>query len=300
MAKKKVAFMIDSEMGWSEKQAREKGYFYVPVIFYWNGKEGLSGIDYTLEYMYENLTKETDFKTSASSIGLFQEEYRRALKEAEHILFVPISKHFSSQINAARMAADDPEFEGKVTIYDSEFIGPWLLVADKRLESMVKHDAPLEKFIETLDRQRGNMRAWLFPKNLERLKASGRLSKTAYMAGTLLKVLPITPIINGMLDPTGVVKTRSPEKAINKIVENCIELYEELKADGNDVEILFTTCGSIETNIYVDMLKKAFAEKGHPDVPATWLPAAVVGHVGLGGIGAGVGFKFKEYEPGEE
>lgn len=292
MAKKKVAIMVDSEFGWSEKQAREFGYFFVPIVFEIDGKKGYSGIDYTLEWIYENLKKETVFKTSTTEIGMLQEEYKKALEVAEHVLYIPLTKHFSSQMNSARLAAEDMGVADKVTVFESEFISPWQLTMNDKLVELMNRDASLEEFNDLLELSRGNMFAWLFPNNLERLKASGRLSKVAYAMGTLFKVTPITPVINGMLDPNGVVKTRSKDKALDKIVDNTIKLYEEMKAKGMKVKIMLATLGPEETNEHVVNLRAKFAEKGVPEVPATWISAAVVGHVGLGGIGAGVAIMY--------
>ncbi len=294
MSKKKVAIMIDSEFGWSEKQAREQGYNFVPIVFEIDGKKGYSGIDYTLDWIYENLKDNTVFKTSTSEFGMIQDEYRKALETADHVLYIPLTKHFSSQMNSARLAAEDAGLADKVTVYESEFISPWQLVMNDKLVSMMKRDAELEEFLEVLDSQRGNMYAWLFPNGLERLKASGRLSKAAYMAGTLLKITPVTPVINGMLDPNGVVKARSKDKALDKLVDNTINKYEEMKEKGLDVQILLAVLGNEAGNEFVEELRAKFAAKGYPEVPSTWISAAVVGHVGLGGIGAGVAMKFEK------
>ncbi len=288
MTKKKVAIMFDSEAGFSESEARAKGYFFVPIVFVIDGKKGYSGVDYSLDYIYDNLGNDTVFKTSTSEVGMLQDEYRKALEVADHVLYVPLTKHFSSQMNSARIAAEDAGLSDKVTVYESEFISPWLQVISPLLERMITEDRELEEYIEVLDSQSGKMYAWLFPDGLERLKASGRLSKAAYMAGTLLKITPITPVINGMLDPNGVVKSRSKDKALDKIVDNTINKYNELVEQGNECKILLATLGRESDNAYVETLRAKFADKGVAEVPATWISAAVVGHVGLGGIGAGV------------
>lgn len=290
--KRKVAIMIDSEVGWSEKEARKMGFFYVPIVIYWNDKQGYSGIDYDLKFIYDNLDKNTDFKTATSEIGMIQDEYRKALKTADHVLFIPISKHLSSQVNSGKIAADDDEFRDKVTVYDSEFIGPWILAMSEKLVEMMKNDSTLDEYLKILDESRGNMFGWLFPKNLERLKASGRLSKAAYIAGSLLRIVPVTPIINGKLSSEGIIKTRSVDKALDVIVKNSIKKYKELTKKGLNVEILFVILG--KENDELKKLKKKFSDNGFENVGKTWLPPAVVGHVGLNGLGAGVSIKFEK------
>ncbi len=290
----KVAVLIDSEFGLTEKVARAEGFYYVPVLIEWNGKEMKSGVDATLDFIYENLTVDVDFKTAAPTIGSIEAEYREALKENDHVYVVCISKHLSSTYNVFTLVANDDEFKGKVTVYESEFIGPWALVHREKLIEMSKAGATPEEFTALLDRQRGNMFAWLFPGSLERVYASGRLSKAQYMAGSLLKITPVMPIINGRIDQGGTVKTRSVEKAIKAVVENTVNKYNELHSQGINAKILFASLGDPETNENTELLKQAFAEKGFNDVPVTWLPPAIVGHVGTGGIGAGVVVDFEE------
>lgn len=284
---KKVAIILDSECGWTEKEARDRGFGFVPIIIIIDGKEGYSGVDYTLEYIYENLKKETNFKTSTSTLGMFEEEYRAALKDAEHVLFLGISKHLSSQNNSAKLVADMDEFAGKVTVYDTEFIGPWLLRLTDKLVSLMEEDADLNKILKMLDSQRGNMYGWLLPKNLDRVYSGGRLSKAQYIAGSLLKITPVMPVINGSISDHGIVKTRSIDKGLEVIVNNTVNKYKEMIKDGKRAEILITCLGNKDEKY--DKIVLLFKEKGFDNITLTWCPAAIVGHVGLGGIGAGIG-----------
>ena len=190
----------------------------------------------------------------------------------------------------ARIAADDPEFEDKITIYNSEFIGPWLMTMENQLLDMMKRDAELEDFIELLDSQKGKMFGWLFPTNLDRLYGSGRLSRAQYMAGNLLKIIPVMAVENGNITDTEIIKKRSIEKALKVIVEKNIKKYKEYKNEGLDPQILTTVLGY--ENAEIRLLEKMFSEKGYKDTIRTWIPSAIVGHVGIGGVGAGVTVKF--------
>lgn len=291
MAKKNVAIMIDSECGWSEEESRSKGFNFVPISITMDGKTGWSGVDMTLDYIYDNLKSDTVYKTAATPVGMIEEEYDKALKSAEHVIFIPLSKHLSSQINSAKLAASDSRFEGKVTVYDSEFIGPWLLLLTNKLIELMDRNAKLNEFIEILDEQRGDMFAWLFPRSLDRVYASGRLTKAQYMAGNLLKITPVMPVINGSISGTGIVKTRSVEKALNEVVKKTIEKYNELIIQGKNAKILTALLG--RDNEEIKMLESKFEEKGYKVHGRTWVPAAIVGHVGLGGVGAGVAIEPK-------
>ncbi len=285
---KKVAIMIDSEFGITETEARELGFNFVPVIIIFDGKEMKSNVDLTLDFIYKNLTPKTDYKTAAPKYGDIENEYREALKTHEHVLYIPISKHLSSTYNTAKLIADEDEFKGKVTVYESEFIGPWIMYYKERLLNMMAADAPLQDYIDILSLQNdGVMKAWLFPKNLDRVYASGRLSKAQYLAGSLLKITPVMPVIQGAINNGGVIKTRSIAKAINTVVENTIAYKDELESQGKEAEMLIACLDMPERNEFLSMMKDAFKEKGYKNIKETWLPPAITGHVGIGGVGAG-------------
>ncbi len=286
--KNKVAIMIDSEFGITEKEARESGFNFVPVIIMFDGKEMKSNVDLTLDYIYDNLTVNVEYKTSAPKYGDIENEYREALKNSDHVLYIPLSKHLSSAYNTAKLISNEDEFKGKVTVYESEFIGPWIMYYKERFINMMKADAPLEDYIDVLNLQNdGVMKAWLFPKNLDRVYASGRLTKAQYLAGSLLKIIPIIPAIQGSISDGGIIKTRSIKKAINTIVDKTIELKNELLLKGKDPIIIIACLSDPKKNEYLSELKSAFKEKGYENLEVSYLPPAITGHVGVGGIGAG-------------
>lgn len=288
MSNKKTAIMIDSEFGYTEKDAREKGFNFVPVIIYWDEKEGYSGIDFTLEYVYKNLDKDVKFRTATTPIGMIQEEYRKALKDADEVLFIPISKHLSSQMSSARLAAEDDEFKGKVHVYESEFIGPWIYYHRDTLVKYMNDGKTAKEISDRLDILKGTMFGYLFPTSMKRLYASGRISKAAYIAGSLLKIIPVVPIADGKLLDKGVIKKRSATKAIKVVFDQCIDRYKEVEAKGYKPKILSCTLGGDENADILVEMEKYFEDNGYKIEGRTYLPTAIVGHVGTGGIGVGI------------
>lgn len=284
--KRKIAIMVDSEIGWTEEEARKKGFNYVPIVMTIDGKEGYSGIDYPLTWIYDNLTSNTVFKTAASKFGMVQDEYRKALKTSDHVIFIPLSKHLSSQMNNARLAAEDKEFLGKVTVWESEFMGPWLLGLIDYILLLMNKNAEKEEFLKILDIQTNYMYAWIFPNSLERAYASGRMNKAQYMAGNLLKITPVLPIVNGSVNGTGMIKTRSKDKAIKFIVKEVCKKYDEFKAEGKYPMIITAALGYENEDLL--KLEAAIQESGYRWSGRSWVPGAIVGHIGVGGAGAGI------------
>ncbi len=293
---KKVSLLVDSSMGLTKKEANEIGLNFVPIIASLNGKDYESGIDIDMQWLIDNLKKDSDFKTAACKPSDLIEAYKRGLKESEHVLYVPISKHLSSTIETAKMIANEDEFKGKVTVYDSEFIGPWLLQFKNLLKNMISKDASLEEFNEVFDSQKNEMIGWVCPKNLDRLYHSGRLSRAKYLSGSLLKITPIIEIKNGSLNNGEVIKARSKDKAIKIIVEKTIERKKQLEDLGKNTKVVVVTLG-IENELY-DQMKKSFNDYGINEIFSLSLPTEILGHVGIGGIGGGCIIDIgEEYKP---
>lgn len=294
----KVAIMVDSEFGLTETQARDIGFYFLPININIDGVEMKSNVDLTMEYLFKNLKKSTKISTSAPSILAFQEEFRKALKENDHVIYFSLTKHFSSINGTAILTSQEEEFKGKVTVYDSEFICPWLLYYKDRFLNMMKGDATLEEYLEVVSLQGQHMKGWVFPENLERVYAGGRLSKSQYIAGTLFRITPVIPIIQGRINNGGIIKTKSINKAIASIVKNSIDYLEELKNKGIEGEILIVCISNPNENEYLNDIIKLFSGRGYNDLTVKWTSPAIACHLGVGGIGAGVVVEVdKEYKP---
>ena len=291
----KTGIIIDSSFGITEKEAKKVGLYFIPIMVIMDGKEYKSGIDIDIDWLVKNLKKDSDFKTAACNPSEIINVYRKALKDNDHVIYIPISKHLSSTIETAKMISNEDEFKGKVTVYDSKFIGPWLLQFKDKFKNMIKGGATFDEFIEVLDSQKDRMIGWVYPNNLERLYHSGRLSRARYLSGSLLKITPIIEIKNGSLNDGEVIKTRSKEKAINIIVEKTLNSNNKIKNDGWKSKVIIVILG--EKGESYELMKKKFDDNNVKTITLS-LPSEILGHVGIGGIGAGAVYDVgDEYTP---
>jgi len=283
---KKVALIIDSSFGLTEKQANEYGMYFVPIIITIDGQEKRAGINMDLNWFYENLKDDSEFKTSACLPIDIINEWRKALKDNDHVLHIPISKHISSTMNSAKLISQSNEFKDKVTVYNSEYIGPWFLSIVPQLREMIKSDVPLEEYIKLLDNVQTHMVGWIIPKNLERLYRSGRITKMQYIGGSVLKIVPVLKINGGRLDQDEVVKKRSNKKAISYIVNNIISNIKNINADNKKAKIIIVVLEKQENSPYLKLICDEFKKKGYQNYTILPLASTLLGHIGLGGIGA--------------
>ncbi len=72
------------------------------------------------------------------------------------------------------------------------------------------------------------MQGYVIPGTLDYLYKGGRITKTQYLAGSLLKIFPIVKVENGSLNDNDIIKGRTISKAIDKMIERVLKERDEL------------------------------------------------------------------------
>ena len=66
----KLAIVVDSSSGLTEKQAKERGWHYLPLYLTIDGKEYRDGIDLTVDTFLDVYKKDSKTHTSCTPIGV--------------------------------------------------------------------------------------------------------------------------------------------------------------------------------------------------------------------------------------
>ena len=289
----KIKMLFDSSVGLTKEEVESKGAGFVPIIITVDDKDYYEGVDMNEEilakYMLEGNHK---FKTAAVSLGMLQDAYREALKDADAVVYLPLSKEMSSTYNNAVMAANEDEFKGKVFVVDSLWASPWTyLHADDLIKKASVAETPEEvvKFAEMLIK---DTIIFMSPATLTHLKNGGRISKAEYLAGSLLKIKPIIIGYKGAItdDKHGMkpLKARSVEKAWDKMFDQLKDFLPNLDQDVN-YEVIFFSYGEKKQE-FENMVKmraselKLYSNNAHKTV----IGASVMAHTGPEIYGLGV------------
>ncbi len=236
------------------------------------------GLDITPQdiFNYVAQTKELP-KTSAPSIGEYEEFFEKELEGYDELVHFNISSLASGSHNFAVEAAKS--FNGKVRVIDSKALssGQGLLVlkgADMRDEG--KTGEEIERAIFDL-RDRTNTS--FVPDVLDYLHKGGRCSGMTMLAANLLKIHPKIVMIDGKLQSGGKYKGN---------MDRCIAKYvEELKATypSYDKSRCFITHSSAEKEL-VDAAKAKVQEAFQFDeVIETVAGSIITSHCGKGTLG---------------
>lgn len=269
----------------------EKEIVYAPFNVSFDQENYLEELkDITPDEFYDKLNAEKLFpKTSLPSVQAYMDAMEPALKEGKDVLCLCLSSKFSgsfqSAVNAGNILSESyPDRVIKVVDTTCATACEGLMV----LEACRMRDAgmDIEAAAAKLDALKETACLYVTVDSLEHLQKGGRIGKASAMAGTILNIKPIIAMKDGELHPES--KVRGSKKALKTIMdmskakmgdekdqyrvifvrgeierhENAVELANELRAEGYDVQEDVWTVGITigshigPTPIAICMLKK--------------------------------------------
>lgn len=187
----------------------------------------IDGVDYFDEEtifpddFYRIQAEGKDIKTYHISQYMFEEHFRPFAQRGDEVLYICFSTGIAGTFQAANLAYDEikeefPDFV--MTIIDSKCasIGYGLVV--ERLLRMQRNGAPKEMLIEAAKFFCEHMEHAVTVMELDYLFKGGRLSRTSFLAGTVLDIKPII-IVDEQGSLKAVEKVRGWKKAQKRIVD---------------------------------------------------------------------------------
>ena len=236
--------------------------------------------DVDISSFYEQLKNGANAKTSAVTLGYFEEHMREALENGKDILYLGFSSGLSATYNNGVMMIKELEAEfPERKIYHLDTLcasaGQGLLVyhAAKLREQGENAEVVLEKIASLKDRIHHQVTV----DDLMFLKRGGRLDATSAVVGTVLKVKPLI-----VMDEEGhlqnVAKTRGRKNALKEMY---MKLSENQKFDEiNYVFISHAACID-DAKTLEAMVKEDFP---NTEVVICDIGPVIGAHTGPGGL----------------
>ena len=146
-----------------------------------------------MDFFYSQLIDEGVFpKTSLPSLDETEKKIRKYLEQGDDVIILPISSGISGTYNTFRIMFED---EPNVRVIDTKVaVGGVRILVE---EANKYRDKGLDFIEEKLNALIPRIRVAAIPETLEYLHRGGRLSKTAYVAGSLAQVKPLITFENG-------------------------------------------------------------------------------------------------------
>ena len=280
----KIKVVFDSSVGYKESTVKGWGAGFVPLVITIDGKEYKDGIDLDQDDLVAMMNKETEISTAAAALGDLEKGFEEALEDADHVVYISLTKELSSSNNNAKIVAKEPKFEGKVTVIDSEYITPWTYIHATDIVRKAK-EGNLEGLISYIDELQKDIVGFLIPETMLFLKKGGRVSKAQYILGSLAKVNPVIFAYKGSItdEKHGLkpLKGKGPISATEKGWKYIMDHKDELTDSNFHYEMFYMASGT-KAKEFKDLVWTLAEEYGYDtkEIKDTKLGGAIVAHTG--------------------
>lgn len=213
--------IVDSGSSIKTEEKERYGVDILPIYLQMGNDSFYDGVNLSTEEFYSRLKDKKQFpKTSLPSLEETQKLVDYYVNQGDEVLIITISSGISGTYQTMKMLFADYE---KVEVYDSKLAvgGIRFLVEEAR-----KYDhETMETVVEKLNQLLPRIMIAAIPETLDYLLAGGRLSKSSWMMGKLLSIIPIITFIDGRV---GVL---AKKRGIRQGKKALVDLLQKDRAD---------------------------------------------------------------------
>ena len=209
--------IVDSGSSIKLEEKETYGVDILPIQLQMGEESFLDGVNLSTEEFYSRLKDSSQFpKTSLPSLEEAQKLVDSYIEQGDEVLIITISSGISGTYQAIKMLFDEYE---NVTVFDSK-----LAVAGIRIlvqEAKKYENETMEFVVEKLNGLIPRIVIAAVPETLDYLLAGGRLSKSSWMLGKLLSIIPIITFNEGKVDV--LTKKRGLKQSKKTLIDKIIE-----------------------------------------------------------------------------
>ena len=280
LARRPVAIVTDSACDLPEEQIRAHGIHVTPLTLVEGDRTYRDGVDITATEFHERLRRGGALPTTSQPTpAAFLEAYTRAFEGAEAVVAVLVGSTLSGTVGAGEAAARRSG-GGAIEVVDS--LGASLLqglLVLKAAELAELGAAPADIAAE-LRRVRARSGVFFTPGELDRLIASGRVTRGQALVG---RALSLKPIIG--LRPDGKVASFGRAVGVSRARDAVLRVVREhVPNDAERVRFGIVHVGVQE--IVEDFTGRLRAEYGaHAEILSAPVTPVIATHTGVGTVG---------------
>jgi len=220
-----VKIFVDSGSSIKLSEKEKYGVEIIPLKIFLDGKEYTDGVDLPFDEFYHALIDKKLFpKTSLPEARDAKAMVDAALDEGNDVIILTISSGISGTYNAFRLLfADEP----RVRVVDTKTaVGGIRILA---MEAAKYQNEPLEVVAEKVEALIPRIKIVAIPDTLDYLQRGGRLSKAAWVFGSILQLKPFITIST----VTGHVGVINKERGRARAMKVLAEYLDKLGCDTN-------------------------------------------------------------------
>lgn len=218
-----IKIFVDSGSSIKEYEKKKYGVEVLPLKINLDGKEYTDGVDLSFDVFYHALIDKKLFpKTSLPSLAEAEELIKGCINEGYDVLILTISSGISGTHNAFKMLFKN---EPKVKVIDTKTAVGGIRIL---VEEANKHLDKSLDFVENhLLKLIPKIKVVAIPETLDYLQRGGRLSKAAWLFGSILQLKPLITLSS--ID--GRVGVLSKERGIRRAMQALVDYLKKFNCD---------------------------------------------------------------------
>lgn len=184
--------------------------------------------DYDYEKFYEDIKNGLEPTTSQVGYGNYLEFFEPLLKEGKDVLHICLSSKLSGDYQTAMMVAEElnEKYPNKIQVIDSLGASAGYGMLVEMASDNLNKGFTLQDNIDYLEGIKLNIHHWFISSDLSSYVRGGRISKTAGLIGSALKICPLLNMPDdGSLAPVEKIRTKMKAQAaqVDKMQELCLD-----------------------------------------------------------------------------
>lgn len=219
-----IKIFVDSASSIKQDEKEQYGVEILPMQITLGDKHYTDGVDITIDMFYDALIIDKIFPmTSMPSLGEAEEKVHHYTDNGDDVIIITLSSALSGTYHTLSMLFEDNE---KVRVIDSKTAIGGIKILVKEASKYL--DVPLDEAVEKIESLIPRIKIVAVPDTLEYLHKGGRLSKSSFAVGSVLKIKPIITV-----DKEGKAVVYGKALGHKKAVSAICDSLETLECDMN-------------------------------------------------------------------
>lgn len=210
-----TAFVADSTLGLSPQEALERGIYLIPQQVILEGQSYRDYLEMTPDQVIQAQLAGKKVSTSQISAADLEALYKELLEKFDRIVSVHVSSKLSGTYSTAHKVAE--QFGNRVQVIDSLTLNGGLSFVIEEARRKLAAGVPWDRLEEAIAPLVQRIRGFVLPATLEYLHRGGRIGGLQHFIGSLLKLLPVLEVRDGLVRP--LERARGWHKGLQQLAE---------------------------------------------------------------------------------
>lgn len=231
-----IKIVTDGTADLPAELVRELGIEVVPLLIHLDDKVYRAGVDIADDQLYELLSSgHPRFRAASPSPVVFEQLYRRLVSDVDHIFSIHLGTHLGSvYANTVLARSKVPASTTRIDLVDSKSASMGLGSVVLAAARAAKDGATPSEIGRLINAMIRHTHVVFFVDTMEYLEASGRLTITGSVLGSMQRIKPLMILDEGEIVPYERTRTRA------KAIEGLFTFVEDFPRV-REVTVLYAT-----------------------------------------------------------